>query len=59
MLDKEKPTIQFNDDGKVCGVLSAGETARADMVICDPSYAGDKAKKVGQVNRRTDKGFSS
>ena len=49
MLDKENPTIQFNDEGKVCGVMSAGETARAPMVICDPSYAGDKVKKVGQV----------
>ena len=50
MLDKEGCRIQFDENGKVCGVESAGETARTKMVICDPSYATDKVKKVGQVN---------
>lgn len=51
MLDKEGCRIQFDENGKVCGVESAGETARTKMVICDPSYATDKVKKVGQVVR--------
>ena len=49
MLDKEGCHIKYGEDGKVMGVESAGETAKAKMVICDPSYAEDKVKKVGQV----------
>ena len=48
MLDKPCDQIVM-DEGKVIGVMSAGETARCGMVICDPSYAQDKCKKVGQV----------
>ncbi|KAI0238764.1 Rab GDP dissociation inhibitor alpha [Lamellibrachia satsuma] len=50
MLDKPCDQIVM-DEGKVIGVMSAGETARCGMVICDPSYAQDKCKKVGQVVR--------
>ena len=53
MLDKEGCHIKYGEDGKVMGVESAGETAKAKMVICDPSYAEDKVKKVGQVRRVT------
>lgn len=51
MLDKEGCSIEYDENGKVRGVTSAGETARTKMVICDPSYAKDKVKKVGQVVR--------
>ncbi|XP_046554725.1 rab GDP dissociation inhibitor beta-like [Haliotis rubra] len=50
MLDKEDATIVY-EDGKVVGVSSAGETARCKMVVCDPSYAKEKCKKVGEVVR--------
>ena len=53
MLDKEGCNIKYGEDGKVMGVESAGETAKAKMVICDPSYAEDKVKKVGQVRSFT------
>ena len=48
MLDKPCDEIVM-EEGKVVGVKSAGETAKCRMVICDPSYAPNKCKKVGQV----------
>lgn len=48
MLDKPCDEIVM-EDGKVVGVRSGGETAKCSMVICDPSYAKDRVKKVGQV----------
>lgn len=51
MLDKPGCNIQFDENGKVCGVESDGEIAKTKLVICDPSYAKDKVKKVGQVVR--------
>ncbi|XP_074644132.1 rab GDP dissociation inhibitor alpha-like [Tubulanus polymorphus] len=51
MLHKPFDGFEFDEAGKVTGVKSEGETARCDMVICDPSYAPDKCKKVGQVVR--------
>jgi Rab GDP dissociation inhibitor len=48
MLDKPIDEIVF-EDGRVVGVKSGGETARCSMVICDPSYAPDRTRKVGQV----------
>ncbi|XP_019627646.1 PREDICTED: rab GDP dissociation inhibitor alpha-like isoform X2 [Branchiostoma belcheri] len=51
MLDKEGCKIQFDEEGKVIGVESAGEVAKCSAVVCDPSYAVDKVKKVGQVVR--------
>ena len=51
MLDKPVEEIVYDDNGKVCGVKSQGETARTKMVIADPSYFPDKVKKVGQVNK--------
>lgn len=50
MLDKQIDEIVI-EDGRVVGVKSGGETARCGMVICDPSYAPDRARKVGQVVR--------
>lgn len=39
------------ENGKVVGVKSEGEIARCKQLICDPSYAMDRVKKVGQVIR--------
>lgn len=41
------------EGGKVVGIRSGDETAKAPMVICDPSYAlnMDRVKKIGQVIR--------
>ena len=49
MLDKPIEAIVYDDNGQVCGVTSQGETAKAKMVIGDPSYFPDKVKKQGQV----------
>jgi Rab GDP dissociation inhibitor len=50
MLDKKVDEIIY-EDGKVVGVKSDGEIAKCKFVVCDPSYAPDKVKKVGQVVR--------
>ena len=50
MLDKPVDEIVY-ENGVVVGVRSGDETARCKAVICDPSYAPDKVKKVGQVIR--------
>merc|ERR1712223_638319 len=50
MLDKPIDEIGF-ENGNVTGVRSGGETAKCKQVYCDPSYAPDKVKKVGQVVR--------
>ncbi|KAI3386052.1 hypothetical protein SNEBB_001856 [Seison nebaliae] len=51
MLDKKIDEIVM-ENGKVVGVRSGNETARADMVICDPSYAPpNMVKKTGRVVR--------
>jgi Rab GDP dissociation inhibitor len=49
MLDKAVDEIVMQD-GKVVGVRSGSETANCGMVICDPTYAKDRCKKVGQVS---------
>lgn len=30
--------VEFDEEGKVCGVTSEGETARCKKLVCDPSY---------------------
>jgi len=50
MLDKPIDEIVM-EDGKVVGVKSQGETARAKQVYCDPTYVPEKVKQVGQVVR--------
>ncbi|TGZ55251.1 hypothetical protein CRM22_010435 [Opisthorchis felineus] len=47
MLDKQVEHIVY-ENGKVVGVKAEGEIAQCDAVICDPSYAPDRVKKVGQ-----------
>jgi len=48
MLDKRVDEI-VTEDGKLVGVRSGSEVARCNMVICDPTYAQDRCRKVGQV----------
>ncbi|PWZ39426.1 Guanosine nucleotide diphosphate dissociation inhibitor 1 [Zea mays] len=51
MLSKPECKVEFDDEGKVCGVTSEGETAKCKKVVCDPSYLPDKVKKIGKVFR--------
>ena len=52
MLNTSVEEILFTD-GKVSGIKSGGETAKAPLVICDPSYVQNlkKVKPVGKVIR--------
>jgi len=52
MLNTKVDEILFNN-GKVCGIKSGDETAKAPLVICDPSYVMSlgKVKVVGKVIR--------
>merc|ERR1712137_499424 len=50
MLQKPIDEVLY-EDGKVVGVRSEGETAKAGIVIGDPSYFPDKVRKTGQVVR--------
>jgi Rab GDP dissociation inhibitor len=49
MLDKPIEELVMKD-GKCVGVKSQGEIAKASMVVCDPSYALSRCKKVGDVS---------
>eukprot|EP00249_Psilotum_nudum_P015103 c25166_g1_i2 orf=810-2144(-) len=51
MLSKPECKVEFDEEGKVWGVTSDGETAKAKKVVCDPSYLPSKVKKVGKVAR--------
>ncbi|KAL5990715.1 Rab GDP dissociation inhibitor beta [Asimina triloba] len=55
MLNKPECKVEFNEEGKVRGVTSEGETAKCKKVVCDPSYLPNKAtlqvRKVGKVAR--------
>eukprot|EP00250_Pteridium_aquilinum_P001190 c11399_g1_i1 orf=297-1631(-) len=51
MLSKPECKVEFDEEGKVCGVTSDGETARTKKVVCDPSYLLNKVRKVGKVAR--------
>ena len=48
MLAKLECKVEFDDEGKVCGVTSDGETARTKKVVGDPSYLLNKVKKLGR-----------
>lgn len=52
MLNTNVDEILF-EDGKACGVRCGEETARAPLVICDPTYVRDlnKTRVVGKVIR--------
>lgn len=51
MLDKNVDALVCDESGKVIGVKSGEEVAKAKAVICDPSYAKDKVRKTGEVVR--------
>ncbi|MBA0734865.1 hypothetical protein Gogos_018754 [Gossypium gossypioides] len=51
MLNKPECKVEYDDEGKVCGVTSEGETARCKKVVCDPSYLPNKVRKIGKVAR--------
>lgn len=34
--------VEFDEEGKVHGVTSQGETAKCKKVVCDPSYLPNK-----------------
>jgi Rab GDP dissociation inhibitor len=53
MLNTNVDEILFGDDGKVTGVKSNGEVARAPLVICDPTYVTSlkKTKEIAKVIR--------
>eukprot|EP00730_Choanoeca_flexa_P000403 TRINITY_DN10185_c0_g3_i1.p1 TRINITY_DN10185_c0_g3~~TRINITY_DN10185_c0_g3_i1.p1 ORF type:complete len:444 (+),score=115.63 TRINITY_DN10185_c0_g3_i1:50-1381(+) len=50
MLAKPIEEIVY-EDGKVVGVKSEGETAKAPLVIGDPSYFEDQVEEAGRVVR--------
>ncbi|KAE8690440.1 Rab GDP dissociation inhibitor alpha [Hibiscus syriacus] len=51
MLNKPECKVEYDDEGKVCGVTSEGETARCKKVVCDPSYLPNKVRRIGKVAR--------
>lgn len=54
MLNKSIDEIVFNSEGKVEGIKSGDEIAKAPIVICDPSYVQGttgNVKSVGKVIR--------
>lgn len=51
MLNKPECKVEFDIEGKVCGVTSEGETAKCKKVVCDPSYLPSKVRKIGKVAR--------
>lgn len=50
MLDKPVDEIVL-ENNQVCGVRSGSEIVKCKQVYCDPSYAMNRVKKVGQVVR--------
>ncbi|KAI8975485.1 GDP dissociation inhibitor [Mycotypha africana] len=51
MLNTDVKEILYNEQGEVTGVQTSEGVAKTKMVICDPSYATSKVKKVGSVVR--------
>lgn len=51
MLAKPECKVEFDESGQFVGVTSEGETARANQLVCDPSYLPNKVKVVGKVIR--------
>ena len=52
MLNTKVDEILF-ENGKVCGIRSGEEQARAPLIICDPSYVRDlkKTREAGKIIR--------
>ncbi|EFC49428.1 rab gdp dissociation inhibitor alpha [Naegleria gruberi] len=51
MLDKPVDKVLYDESGRVIGVESEGQVAKAKMVVGDPSYFQDKVRKTGKVIR--------
>ena len=53
MLNTKVDEILFSADGKVTGIRSGAEQAKAPLIICDPSYVQGlgKVKEAGKVIR--------
>ena len=51
MLHKEDAAVVYDDAGKAIGVSSEGETARARLVVGDPSYFPGKTRPIARVVR--------
>ena len=51
MLHTPVDGIELGEDGKVKGVKSGDQVARAPVVIGDPSYFPDRCKPTGRVVR--------
>lgn len=52
MLNQDAEEITYDADGKVTGIKCGDQTASAPLIICDPSYAGDKnLKPTNQIIR--------
>ena len=52
MLNTKVDEILFDEEGKVSGIKSGDDTAKAPLVICDTSYAKpEMVKTVGKVIR--------
>ncbi len=51
MLNKPDCVPVMGEDGRVCGVRSGEETAKAKIVVGDPSYFPGRTRRTGQVAR--------
>jgi len=51
MLNKPDVTPLFGEDGRVAGVTAGGETAKAPIVVGDPSYFPGRTRRTARVAR--------
>ncbi|KAM0941329.1 putative GDP dissociation inhibitor [Dioscorea sansibarensis] len=51
MLSKPECKVEFDSNGKACGLTLAREIVKCKKIVCDPSYLPDKVRKVGRVAR--------
>ena len=42
--------MEFDEEGKVMGVTSEGETAKCKKVVCDPSYLPNKVMTDNHIS---------
>ena len=47
MLDRPDVAVMYDEAGVATGVTAGGETARAKLVVGDPSYFRDRVSWVG------------
>ena len=51
MLSKPEAKVVFDAEGRAIGVESEGQTAKAKLVVGDPSYFPDKVLRTSSVVR--------